>query len=356
MKQKTYTNVMLPAEWYEQKAVMLTWAHKDTDWKPYLDDINKTLLSLTEVIAKEEKVLIVAQNKEEVWTLIKEHIAPERWNNISVFQCETNDTWARDHAFITLKATTKEGEIEPIYLDFQFNGWGKKFASAHDNAINAHLKEAKVLTGSWQDLTHFVLEGGSIESDGEGTIFTTSMCLLAPNRNQPLSKEEIEVKLLELLHAKRVVWLDYGSLVGDDTDGHIDTTVRVAPNNTLVFVGCEDENDEQYADFLSLKKQLQTLKTLSGEAYRLIELPMPTAIYCDDERLPATYANFLIINNVVILPTYNQPENDKKATEQLQKAFPEHRIVGVDARTVIKQHGSLHCLTMQIPCFAQLHI
>ena len=213
-----------------------------------------------------------------------------------------------------------------------------------------------MLTGSWQDLNHFVLEGGSIESDGEGTIFTTSMCLLAPNRNQPLSKPEIEVKLLEMLHAKRVVWLDYGSLVGDDTDGHIDTTVRVAPNNTLVFVGCEDENDEQYADFLSLKKQLQTLKTLSGEAYRLIELPMPTAIYCDDERLPATYANFLIINNVVILPTYNQPENDKKAAEQLQKAFPEHRIVGVDARTVIKQHGSLHCLTMQIPCFAQLHI
>lgn len=356
MKQKIYKNVVLPAEWHEQKAVMLTWAHKDTDWKPYLDDINKTLLSLTEVIAKEEKVLIVAQNKEYVWTLIKKHIAPEWWNNISVFQCETNDTWARDHAFITLKATTEEGEIEPIYLDFQFNGWGKKFASAHDNAINAHLKEAKVLTGSWQDLNHFVLEGGSIESDGEGTIFTTSMCLLAPNRNQPLSKEDIEVKLLEMLHAKRVVWLDYGSLVGDDTDGHIDTTVRVAPNNTLVFVGCEDENDEQYADFLSLKKQLQTLKTLSGEAYRLIELPMPTAIYCDDERLPATYANFLIINNVVILPTYNQPENDKKATEQLQKAFPEHRIVGVDARTVIKQHGSLHCLTMQIPCFAQLHI
>ncbi len=356
MKQKIYKNVVLPPEWHEQKAVMLTWAHKDTDWKPYLDDINKTLLSLTEVIAKEEKVLIVAQNKDDVWTLIKEHISPEWWNNISVFQCETNDTWARDHAFITLKATTEEGEIEPVYLDFQFNGWGKKFASVHDNAINEHLKQAKVLTGNWQDLNHFVLEGGSIESDGEGTIFTTSMCLLAPNRNQPLSKEEIEVKLLELLHAKRVVWLDYGSLVGDDTDGHIDTTVRVAPNNTLVFVGCEDENDEQYADFLSLKKQLQTLKTLSGEAYRLIELPMPTAIYCDEERLPATYANFLIINNVVILPTYNQPENDKKAAEQLQKAFPEHRIVEVDARTVIKQHGSLHCLTMQIPCFAQLHI
>lgn len=182
------------------------------------------------------------------------------------------------------------------------------------------------------------------------------MCLLAPERNQPLSKQQIEAYLLESLHAQRIVWLDHGSLVGDDTDGHIDTTVRVAPNNTLVYVGCEDQNDEQYADFVALKTQLEALKTLEGEPYKLIALPMPKAIYEGEERLPATYANFLIINNAVLVPTYNQPENDQKAITQLQKAFPNRSIVPINSETVIKQHGSLHCLTMQVPSFATLNL
>ena len=174
--------------------------------------------------------------------------------------------------------------------------------------------------------------------------------MLAPNRNQPLTKQELEEQLIHFFNAKRVVWLDHGELIGDDTDGHIDTIVRIAPNNTIVYVGCEDTNDEQYNDFKALKEQLIALKTLDNKPYRLLELPMPKAIYDDEnQRLPATYANFLIINNAVILPTYNQPENDKKAAEVLQEAFPDREIISIDAQIVIEQHGSLHCLTMQIP-------
>ena len=350
MIQNEQQNRVLPAEWYPQKGVMLTWAHAETDWHPYLNEIYKTLLSLAIAIAKYEKVLVVAQQKEEVLQMLNDELGPQLMQNVTVVECKTNDTWARDHAFITLLEKQNDGSVQPVYMDFQFNGWGKKFESQYDNAINQYLCDNNIIKDKWQDCNHFVLEGGSIESDGEGTIFTTSTCLLAPNRNQPLTKQEIEEQLIGFFNAKRVVWLDHGELIGDDTDGHIDTIVRIAPNDTIVYVGCEDTNDEQYNDFKALKEQLISLKTLDNKPYRLLELPMPKAIYDDEnQRLPATYANFLIINNAVILPTYNQPENDKKAAEVLQEAFPDREIISIDAQIVIEQHGSLHCLTMQIP-------
>ena len=175
------------------------------------------------------------------------------------------------------------------------------------------------------------------------------MCLLAPHRNQPMDKAEIEEQLKRRLCAERVIWIDHGNLIGDDTDGHIDTTVRIAPDDTLLYVKCYDENDEQYADFQAMEKQLESFRTIEGKPYRLLPLPMPRAIYDDDERLPATYANFLIINGAVLVPTYNQPDLDRQALETISKAFPDREIVGIDARVAVRQHGSLHCLTMQFP-------
>ena len=216
----------------------------------------------------------------------------------------------------------------------------------------------------------FVLEGGSIESDGRGTIVTTSQCLLAPNRNQPLTQAEIEAELKRRLRAERVVWLDHGNLVGDDTDGHIDTIVRCAPDDTLLYVGCDDENDEQFADFQALEQQLKSLRTADGKPYRLLRLPMPEAIFEEGEtrneeretrneergarneergeRLPATYANFLILNGAVLAPVYGQPANDAEALRVIGEAFPDRDIIPIDARTIIRQHGSIHCLTMQL--------
>ena len=194
-----------------------------------------------------------------------------------------------------------------------------------------------------------VLEGGSIESDGRGTILTTSCCLFAPNRNGYTSKAEAEAMLRERLGAERVLWLDHGSLTGDDTDGHIDTLARLCPDDTIVYVGCDDHTDGDFEGLAAMEGELQALRTADGAPYRLLRLPMAAPAYYDGERLPATYANYLVMNSAVLMPCYGDGERDAAAAEVLQRAFPDREIVGIDCRVLIRQHGSLHCVTMQYP-------
>ena len=301
------------AEWEHQSMVQLTWPHEGTDWAPILDEITAVYENMASEIRKREPLLIVDS-------------------------IPHNDTWARDHGFITV-----EEDSVLFLLDFKFNGWGEKFEAALDNEINKHLYEQGLVNGTYEDHLDFVLEGGSIESDGKGTVFTTECCLMAPHRNQPLTKEEIEERLKEWLGAERIVWLQHGSLIGDDTDGHIDTLVRICPNDTLLYTG----GDKDHPDLAEMEKELQDLQTLDGKPYRLLKLPLPRPIYDDGDRLPATYANYLIVNGAVLVPTYNQPDLDQKAMDVIQQAFPDREIVGIDCCAVIKQHGSLHCCTMQ---------
>ena len=306
-------NRRMPAEWEPQSMVQLTWPHKDTDWAPILPEITDVYDNLAREIRKREQLLIVDD-------------------------IPHNDTWARDHGFITVEENGKQ-----ILLDFCFNGWGEKFPADLDNAINRHLYEQGLISGTYEDHLDFVLEGGSIESDGKGTIFTTSCCLMAPHRNQPLTQLEIEKLLMQYLGAERVVWINHGSLIGDDTDGHIDTLVRICPNDTLLYIG----DDEDHPDLVSMEDELKTFRTLDGHPYRLLRLPLPRPIYDDVDRLPATYANYLVVNGAVLVPTYNQPDLDQEAMNIIQQAFPDREIIGIDCRAVIKQHGSLHCCTMQ---------
>ena len=306
-------NRRMPAEWEPQSMVQLTWPHKDTDWAPILPEITAVYDNLAREIRKREQLLIVDD-------------------------IPHNDTWARDHGFITVEENGKK-----ILLDFCFNGWGEKFPADLDNAINRHLYEQGLISGTYEDHLDFVLEGGSIESDGKGTIFTTSCCLMAPHRNQPLTQLEIEKLLMQYLGAERVVWINHGSLIGDDTDGHIDTLVRICPNDTLLYIG----DDEDHPDLVSMEDELKTFRTLDGHPYRLLRLPLPRPIYDDVDRLPATYANYLVVNGAVLVPTYNQPDLDQEAINIIQQAFPDREIIGIDCRAVIKQHGSLHCCTMQ---------
>ena len=324
----------MPAEWEPQWGVQLTWPHAQTDWAPMLDEITVTYEEMAREIAKREALLIVTPEGK-TFSPITSHISHQA----------TNDTWARDHGFITL--TDDEGHLR--LLDFKFNGWGEKFPAELDNAINRRLYDEGKVEGEYIDCLDFVLEGGSIESDGKGTIFTTSGCLMAPHRNQPMTKEEIEVRLKLDLCAERVLWIDHGSLTGDDTDGHIDTLVRICPDDTLLYIGCDDPNDEQYEELRLMEEQLRTFRTLEGKPYRLMKLPMPHPIYDGDDRLPATYANFLVINGAVLCPTYGQSDLDTHALKLIGEAFPDREIVGIDCRSVIKQHGSLHCCTMQFP-------
>ena len=321
----------LPAEWEPQEGVQLTWPHAATDWAPMLDEITAVFREIAREIAARERHIIVAPK--------------DAARDCLRIICDTNDTWARDHGFISL--TDDQGHRR--LLDYRFNGWGEKFEAALDNAVNRRLYDAGELQGEYVSQLDFVLEGGSIESDGRGTVFTTTGCLLAPHRNQPMTQREIEQRLKDDLGAERIVWIDHGQLTGDDTDGHIDTLVRICPDDTLLYVGCDDPQDEQYEELQLMELQLKTLRTLDGEPYRLMKLPMPRPVYDGEDRLPATYANFLVINGAVLCPTYAQPDLDAEALHIIGEAFPGREIVGIDCRPVIRQHGSLHCLTMQFP-------
>ena len=340
-----HTDYVLPAEWSEQSGVQMTWPHAATDWLPYLEDITHTCVEMARVIVRYEPLLIVIPDPAPVKARLYDEIDARWHSRLHFFACPTNDTWARDHAVLTLIAS--DGRVLP--LDFKFNGWGEKFPSVLDNTINSRLAAAGFFSVVPEDHTDFVLEGGSIESDGRGTIFTTSQCLLAKNRNFPCKKSFIEAQLKAYLRAKRVVWLDHGNLIGDDTDGHIDTIVRTAPDDTLLYIGCNDADDEQFDDFRALEQQLMALRKADGKPYKLLKLPMPEAIFDGQERLPATYANFLIINGAVLCPTYNQPRKDVEAMKTIAQAYPGREVIGIDACTIIRQHGSVHCLTMQFP-------
>jgi agmatine deiminase len=331
--------IILPAEWAEQQFVQLTWPHAGTDWADMLDEVNECFVNIAREIIKRENLLIVCADTDEVEALLVDIDL----SRVTFVEMPTNDTWARDHGGITVFEDGK-----PVVYDFTFNGWGMKFAANHDNLITRNL----YMAGIFGDFGHkncfdFVLEGGSIESDGEGTILTTAECLLSYNRNN-LSDEDIEAKLKEYFGLKQVLWLEHGYLAGDDTDSHVDTLARLCDRSTIAYVKCDDENDEHFLELKKMKKELRQFRTSDGRYFRLIPLPMADEVYFDGERLPATYANFLIINGAVLVPTYNSPK-DEIAKEQLLKAFPDREIVGINCNALIKQHGSLHCVTMQFP-------
>ena len=339
------TNHVLPAEWHEQCAVQLTWPHAATDWQPILAEVTRCYIDMAREISARVHLIIVSPEPEHVRALLEGHLPAEGLQRTTFCQAPTDDTWARDHGFITLLAP--DG---PHLLDFCFNGWGEKFPAGQDNRICRRMAEQGIPGGHYENHLDFVLEGGSIESDGQGTILTTSRCLLAPHRNQPLTKEQIEARLLKTLHARRILWLDHGYLAGDDTDSHIDTLARFCPDDTIAYVQCTDPTDEHYDELRLMEAQLRTFRTAEGKPYRLIPLPMAKAAYDEDgARLPATYANFLVTNGAVLMPTYGTPHLDNQAKERLHEAFPERDIVGIDCRPLIIQHGSLHCCTMQFP-------
>lgn len=348
------SNYILPAEWYPQSAIQLTWPHEGTDWKPYLEEIKKTYVELSREIATRERLVIVTQDPDDVRELLSDALPPEAMHRVSFCKCKIDDTWARDHGPLTLLPITenyqkhKEGGTNALILKFEFDGWGKKYPHENDNIIARRLFTGGHLAGLFEEHSDFVLEGGAIESDGQGTIMTSSKCQL--KRNRPLTIKAIEEQLKTSFRAKRVIWIKHGLLAGDDTDGHIDTIVRMAPKDTLIYTYCDDVNDEHYEEFKALERQMTKLRTINKKPYRLLRVPLPDAIYdADGQRLPATYANFLVINRAVIMPTYNQPQKDDEAAEVLAAAFPRRQIVRIDARTIIRQHGSIHCLTMQFP-------
>lgn len=341
----------LPAEWAPQSAILISWPHAETDWADILDEVTECYVRMAYAIAAHQPLIVLVVEGLDVSSLLEKRLPQAVFSNITfVVVSKTNDTWVRDYGFLTVQST---GGAE--LMDFRFNGWGGKFQADHDNAANRLLFETQLLRGHYVGALDFELEGGGIESDGRGTLLTTAECLLNPNRRRQgdavptPDKAQVEALLKERLGVERILWLHHGYLAGDDTDSHIDTLARLCPNDTIIYVQCTDTVDEHYEALAAMEQELQAFRTLEGKPYRLIPVPLPDACYDEEERLPATYANFLIMNKVVLVPTYAQPEKDALALKNIQKAFPEREIIGVDCRALIRQHGSLHCATMQFP-------
>ena len=335
-------NRRLPAEWEEQDGVLLAWPHKDSDWHPVLHKVEPVFIEIAKQISLFERVLIIAPDRNMVENKLRP--AGASMDQVTVYEIDSNDTWTRDFGPITVL----EGE-KPLLLDFFFNGWGLKFAADQDNQATRRLHQAGAFSATPLESVGLVLEGGSIESDGHGTLLTTEECLLGPNRNPHLSKKEIETALCKTLGSTNVLWLGSGFLSGDDTDSHIDTLARLCPEDTLLYVACPDEQDLHFSALRQMASELESFRTRDGNPYRLIPLPWPSPSHDEEgQRLPATYANFLIINGAVLVPTY-QDNNDAAAIAAIGEAFPGRTIIGIDCLPLIEQHGSLHCLTMQIP-------
>lgn len=335
-------NYILPAEWERQDAVLLALPHELTDWAYMLDEVKACYREIARAIARHAHLIVVAPDCAEARKVLGD--IPN--SKVSFIKIDTNDTWARDFGAILTKNADGKFRVN----DFKFNGWGLKFAANLDNLVTRKMYDAKVWNADYNNCLGFVLEGGSIESDGKGTLLTTSECLMSPNRNGDLSREEIEERLCAVTGAKRVMWLDHGALEGDDTDSHIDTLARLAPEDTIIYVGCDDPEDSHYEELKAMEKQIHALRRADGMPYNCIALPLPDAIYDEDgERLPATYANFLILNEAVLMPVYGQERKDELAMQIMKIVFPEHEIIGIDCNALIKQHGSLHCVTMQFP-------
>lgn len=330
-----------PAEWEQQSGVQLTWPGPETDWFPMLDEVLVVYEQLAAEILRREKLLVVCRSKKQLPLFLQE----ER-PDLIVREMPVNDTWARDHGAITVMDNGK-----PVLLNFRFNGWGMKFAACHDNQITKNLYRSGAFQPgiALQDYSWFTFEGGAIESNGEGCMLTTSICLLSKNRNEHLSREEIDAEIKKVLYAEKVIWLDHGFLEGDDTDSHIDTLARFCSPGTIVYVQCNDPEDIHFDELRKMEEELFRATNLHGVPFNLVALPLPDPVYTEDgHRLPATYANFLILNQAVLLPVYGVKQ-DTEAQNVLTSLFPDREIIRINSVPLIKQHGSVHCISMQFP-------
>lgn len=325
-----------PAEFEPQSFVQLIFPHSQSDWSEYLEEARTCFVNIANAVARYQPCLIVCDDVE----LVKSYFISQE--NLIFVPYQANDTWARDCSALTV---IDEEEGEPLLLDFTFTGWGGKFDAGRDNAMSSSIAD---VYGAPMEKINLILEGGGVESNGNGSLLTTAECLLNPNRNPHLDKKGMENELKKHFGVEQILWLNHGYLAGDDTDSHIDTLARFIDTDTILYVKCDDQNDEHYEALKKMEEELKALRDIDGEPFTLIALPMTQPIFYDDERLPATYANFLIINDAVLLPVYNDP-HDAEAIAICEKAFRGRDIVPIDCSVLIRQHGSLHCVTMQFP-------
>lgn len=342
----------LPAEWEPQSGVLLCWPHPQSDWADMLDRVEPCVTEIATVISRFESVLMVAHDA----AYVRERLtaAGAVMERVRLVEIPSNDTWARDFGPITVlrddSPELSDPELSELeLLDFTFNGWGGRFPAMLDNQVSRRLHDAGLFGHHPMRSIDLVLEGGSIESDGKGSILTTASCLLSPNRNPALSQSEIEAWLKAELGGSRILWLHHGHLAGDDTDSHIDILARFAPDNTIIHMQCDDPSDPHYAEFSAMVEELAGLTTTEGNPYRLVALPWPKGRKNRfGEPVAPSYANFLVIDGAVLVPVYND-DADAAAVAAIAGCFPGREAVAIPCSPLIEQGGSLHCMSMQLP-------
>lgn len=336
------TKPRFPAEWEPQSAVLIAWPHAGTDWAQRLAKVEDTYIALVAAIARFQRVLVCVVD-DDVEAYARARLASARidMDRVRFLPVPYDDTWLRDSGPIALR----EGDGFRL-LDFRFTGWGGKFEAGQDDLLVERLHEAGTFLNSSRQSIDFALEGGAIETDGAGTLLTTWQCL--HERHPELPRDELTARLSAWLAQGRVLWLDHGYLEGDDTDAHVDTLARFAARDAIVYQACDDRADAHYGELQAMAAELAALRTTDDRPYRLFPLPWPRPILDDGRRLAASYANFLIIDGAVLMPSYGDAA-DGPAAAVLEKAFPGREIVPVPCRPLIWQNGSLHCITMQLP-------
>ena len=338
--------IAFPAEWENQSAVLIAWPHDDTDWADRLGDVEDTYIALVAALVRYTRVVVCVAD-EDLQTYAEARLRSARvdLSRVRFVEVEYDDTWLRDSGPITLR--TPDGFR---LLDFRFTGWGGKFEASRDDRLIEHLDALHVFRNAERQSIDFALEGGAIDTDGAGTLLTTWQCL--HERHPELDRDTLGARLAEWLAQDRVLWLDHGYLEGDDTDAHIDTLARFAPDDAIVFQACDDPSDSHYAELRAMGEEIAALRTRDGKPYRLFPLPWAQPIVDGGRRLAASYANFLIIGTdtggAVLMPAYGDPA-DAAAAAVLGQAYPGRDVVQVPCRSLIWQNGSLHCITMQLP-------
>jgi agmatine/peptidylarginine deiminase len=337
------SQVRFPAEWEPQSAILLAWPHEGTDWAERLAEVEETYVALVAAITRFQRAIVcVADADLQTYAEARLRSARVDMAQVRFIEVEYDDTWLRDSGPITLMRA--EGGFR--LLDFRFTGWGGKFEASRDDQLIEALTGQKLFLKSERQEIDFALEGGAIETDGAGTLLTTWRCLHERHPDTP--REALTQKLAGWLAQDRVLWLDHGYLEGDDTDAHVDTLARLAPDDAIVYQACTDAADSHYAELRAMEQDIAALRTRDGRPYRLFPLPWAQPVLDGGRRLAASYANFLILNGAVLMPGYGDAA-DAPAAAVLAQAFPGREIVTVPCRPLIWQNGSLHCVTMQLP-------
>lgn len=335
-----------PPEWAPQAATLLVWPRRDGDWGDALDAARATVQAIANALVAYQPVILVAPDTDARYDIGQRQSAHRlAHEGLCLAEAAANDIWVRDTGPITVFDNGLRR-----FVDFRFDGWGQKFDARADDELSARLHAGGWLGADRLENAAFVLEGGSIESNGQGTLLTTARCLLDARGRRREDRAALVDRLTETLGVHTVHWLEHGDLIGDDTDGHIDTLARFVDAQTIVYQGCDDPEDAHYAPLTAMAEELAGLRDPHGAPYRLIALPLPGPQHDphDGHRLPAGYVNFLIANGCVLVPAFDDPA-DATAAQRIGACFPDRRVITIDSRALIRQHGGIHCAAMQIP-------